>query len=137
MSICKIGETKVICGRLYVKSRAKCDEHCHCIGCDFDGDNGCIIWGLGHRDSQKPIEEGGRECSGTIWILADDQTEAPTAKPPRDEVREQRRFTAAVAAMQGMLSIGGHDAYRDDLARFSVYHADALLAELDRTVAGT
>lgn len=125
MSICKIGETKVINGKRYRKHEASIG----CIGCHFRGH--C----QGERIAES-IEDGGCECQNSIWILADDQPEAPTATPPRDEGREQRRFDAAVAAMQGMLSIGGHDSYRDDLARFAVYHADALLAELDRTGAG-
>ena len=46
------------------------------------------------------------------------------------ERREQRRFDAAVAAMQGMLAhgYGGHE----NIARHSIAYADALLAELDK-----
>lgn len=131
MSICKIGETKVINGKRYRKEKGAR----LCSGCAFEGKDGCTSATKEDRIDLS-IENGGSECYGTIWILADDQPEAPTATPPRDEVREQRRFQAAVAAMQGMLAIGGHDAYRDDLARFAVYHADALLSELDRTGAG-
>ncbi len=45
---------------------------------------------------------------------------------------EDKRFAAAVAAMQGILSRAEYYK-RDEVAMASIAHADALLAELDRT----
>jgi hypothetical protein len=128
MSICKIGETKTINGKRYQKKEAKGA----CWGCAFNTPD-MLHGGLGHGDTRKAIEDAGTECNGTIWILADDQPEAPTATPPRDEVREQRRYTAAVAAMQGMLAQWEPNWERESLTNLSVGYADALLAEIDRT----
>lgn len=130
MSICKIGETKVINGAKYRKEPSDSDGSCN--GCHFFKNGGCPSGGTG-----VPIEKGGSECDGTIWILADDHPEAPTATPPRDELREQRRFEAAKAAMQGMLACP--NALPDTVGKcaiVAVEFADALLAELDRTGEG-
>lgn len=135
MSICKIGETKVINGKRYRKERTTLSACCE--DCSFISENGCELFAIGMKLPSKSIEEGGRECAGSIWFLADDQPEAPTATPPRDEVREQRRFTAAVAAMQGLCANRDFNLESASLvSRWAVEQADSLLAELDRTGAG-
>jgi hypothetical protein len=130
MSICKIGETKVINGKRCRKDASDTDGSCN--GCHFFKNGGCPSGNTGVS-----IEDGGSECDGAIWRLADDQTEAPTDTPPRDELREQRRFQAAVAAMQGLCANRDLDLESASLvSRWAVEHADALLAELDRTGEG-
>lgn len=121
MSICKIGETKVINGKRYRKDASDTDGSCN--GCHFFKNGGCPFGNIGVS-----IEDGGSECDGAIWRLSDDQPEAPTATPPRDEVREQRRFQAAVAAMQGYcahLHIASEEMSK--VAKYAVEQADALL----------
>ena len=45
-----------------------------------------------------------------------------------------KREMMAMAAMQGLLARHGDDDYSSDqIARYSICHADALLAELERT----
>lgn len=159
MSICKIGETKIINGKRYRKERTT-DVAC-CEYCSFMIEDHCELFALGMKLPGKSIEEGGRECAGTIWILAEDHPEArlvvadpsgsnsdkmhePVWNNPtlqrltlaRDELREQRRFEAAVAAMQGMLGQWEPNWERESLANLAVGYADALIAELDRTGEG-
>lgn len=135
MSICKIGETKVINGKRCRKDASDTDESCN--GCHFFKNGGCPSGNTGVS-----IDDGGSECDGAIWRLADDQTEAPTDTPPRDELREQRRFQAAVSAMQGRLAyvMDASPSFRAgriaEVSKLAVKLADALLAELDRTGEG-
>lgn len=60
-----------------------------------------------------------------------------TARAQIDQLKSDRRFTAAVAAMQGLLANGDHRQRQPlDIVECARAIADELLAELDRTKGG-
>lgn len=77
-TICKIGETKEIRGKLYRKAAAS--KNRLCTGRAFLNDGKCPGGSVGDA-----IEDGGAECLGTIWKQVSasapiDRTKAPKAK---------------------------------------------------------
>jgi hypothetical protein len=50
----------------------------------------------------------------------------------RKQVSQERRERIAIAALQGLLACSRIQGNEEDLAIWSVEHADALIAELDR-----
>jgi len=74
--ICAIGEKKLIGGKWYEKARATM----HCRGCVFM-EKKCMQPTPPSADPQDAIEDGGAECTKTIWIACDQpQPETPAVE---------------------------------------------------------
>lgn len=77
MNICKIGEKKEIGGKWYEKQEAPVRGYCH--GCHIgSAHTSCPIYKTAEM-TREPIENGGSECNGTIWVSC--PAPKPTKKP--------------------------------------------------------
>ena len=66
--ICAIGERKIVLGVLCEKQKATA----LCLGCYASGPCHCKLTG----DMDTAVEDGGRECAGSIWVKVAEATPA-------------------------------------------------------------
>lgn len=77
-TICKIGESKVILGKVYVKKSPRGDNYPACSGCHFN--RGVCPFTCTAGGVRKAIEDGGSECHNSIWKSAHKVAKKPKAK---------------------------------------------------------